>query len=97
MFFPGQRVRCINDDFSWAYKEHGAAVPTLGAVYTIRDVQEYSFVVGTWFYLDEIRNPVVTFIQGAYEPPFLSTYFRPLSDISVFTALLKTEKQPENA
>lgn len=65
LFYPGQPVICINDDFSWARKHYpdvNLAWPTFGKRYIVRD-----YVCGgrhPALVLYEITNPNVIYSDG---------------------------------
>jgi hypothetical protein len=71
-------------------------VPVRGQVYTIRAIAE---VLGqTAFLLMEVRNDPYPWANGFVELHIEAKFFRPVverkTDISVFTEMLKTTKQP---
>ena len=91
-FHVGQKVVCVNaewDDPHWC--KFTPNRPVAGGVYTIREIHS-AFPHRVGFYLDELPNPVVIWVERTGEGAFLSTRFRPVierkTDISVFTALL---------
>lgn len=81
MFKPGQSVACINvDDFgTLGYGDE--VYPTLGDVYTVRDVVVDHFGV-EGLLLKEICNDRLPYRVGAevvdFEKPFASWRFKPL-------------------
>lgn len=100
-FYVGQKVVCVRDDFSDAYKHPALiALPRAGSVYTVRKCVRWLFLSATQFeieeaaiYLEEIHNLEHDWIGiGFYEHPFFAGRFRPVverkTDISIFTALL---------
>lgn len=80
-FTPGAKVACINvDDFgTLGYGDE--VYPTLGDVYTVRDVVVDHFGV-EGLLLKEIRNDRLPYRVGAevvdFEKPFASWRFKPL-------------------
>lgn len=88
----GMKVICIDPtwgatgDFQRTYCPN---LPTLGEVYTVRDIHVYRAYDEAFIRLVEVVNPAV---ESPNEPVFMASKFRPLvtrsTDISIFTKLL---------
>ena len=82
---PGQHVVCINDRWTGPVaaccRLNGVVLPKKSNVYTIRDT--IASPVGIGVRLEEIRNPVCPFSNGAMEPAFRASAFRPLPRLKV--------------
>ncbi len=95
----GQRVVCVRDNWKIFHPQQAAnGKPIAGQVYTIRAFNLDPQMVGTvcGFFLDEIRNPVLHYEDGIYrEMSFDQIGFRAVktTDISIFTAMLKTARE----
>lgn len=88
LFFVGQRVVCIDDD--WDHDDDCKNYPVKGCVYTIRGFGD-SPDPGESIFLEEIVNPPYDYPQwGRWEPSFLIERFRPVKNtsIEVFQSLL---------
>lgn len=85
----GNKVVCVSIPTG---QEQDEIFPTIGEVYTIRDVEVFEGEVFLRFM--ELRNPVKRYGNDYGECLFGSWRFRPvhcrLTDISVFTRLLNT-------
>lgn len=81
MFKPGQSVACISTDNLGTLGYGDEVYPTLGDVYTVRDVVVDHFGV-EGLLLKEIRNDRLPYRVGAevvdFEKPFASWRFKPL-------------------
>ncbi len=102
MFDVGQRVVCVNDDFSATVRHLYRALPVKDAIYTVRDVRigrsrvtsggggdnDVSYLV----LLDEIQNPDDPYMAegAAEEMGFRSDRFAPLEEIENY----ETEEEP---
>ncbi|MCS6968437.1 MAG: hypothetical protein RMJ44_00215 [Cytophagales bacterium] len=83
MFNPGEKVVCINADFSmypniWdVFKQ----LPKQDEIYTVRE-RQYVQGMGYRILLEEIHNPpvYVDLVKGMVEPAFAATRFARLSD-----------------
>ena len=95
MFHAGQKVECVKKILITGYEERfGIAVPTVGSLYHIRAISAAGAT--PIVLLHEIRNPAADLDNGTHgEPWFVGRAFRPVYDISVFTALLNTSKIKE--
>ena len=102
MFYTGQRVVCINDDFPEGDCQGGRVNrPVKDRVYTVRDVLKWTW--GNWevswaVRLFELKNPRIHWKIGGYnEIPFSAHRFRPMDErktnISVFTDILRPVKE----
>jgi hypothetical protein len=105
MFHIGQRVVCVDDRFPG---ENGVFDPTFAKrcpnlpmkdrIYTVRGfVVPYAGYPGTpGMLLEEIVNPPCPYYEGTFEPSFLPSHFRPVTDrktdTSVFTDALRSPK-----
>ena len=96
MFFIGQQVVCIDDNFAPARRLF--KLPVKGQIYTIRGfMDEDGDDLAVW--LEEIVNNPAHFRDGFGECSFYVWRFRPLkaTDISIFTAILNNTKINEDA
>ena len=101
MFYVGQKVVCINDD--WSTHSSWKLVPnkpTQNKVYHIRKIVMYTYSNGVTegLYLIEIENPLHPWkLNGIVEIAFPANRFRPVvekkTDIFIFTAMLNPSKQ----
>jgi hypothetical protein len=84
MFVPGQRVECVIDD-----------PDPLGRDMKVKKGEKYT--IASVFHV--FGQPAVTLVELDPWPAmgWAPIVFRPLTDISVFTEMLKTEKTPEDA
>jgi len=61
MFYPGQKVICINDRFHRSIHDWGDQFPVSGHVYTVRNVvncrEALTNLVGPGLLLEELKNP----------------------------------------
>lgn len=100
-FRVGQKVVCVDDDWSRLSQVHRCCAPnrpSRGNTYTIRAM---SYVVDgrQTVLLEEIKNGIVEWKApwGKQEPAFYIGRFRPLvekkTDISIFTEMLKTKQR----
>lgn len=97
MFHIGQKVVCVDDDWSHPLRHEVMTVPQKNIVYEVRgfdpSAREADFI-----WLVEICNPPV---YGA-EPSFAATSFRPLisrsteSGMSILRGILNGQRIPEN-
>lgn len=80
-FHPNQKVACVNTDDFGTLGYGDEVYPTLGDVYTVRDVVVDHFGV-EGLLLKEIRNDRLPYRVGAevvdFEKPFASWRFRPV-------------------
>ncbi len=90
-FHVGQKVT-LKDGAPWKPTRWLESVPIFGVVYTVREMVHHK--LGPAILLHEIRNPCQYWSgsQDIGERLFDATEFRPVTDISVFTEMLKTEK-----
>jgi hypothetical protein len=104
MFYVGQKVVCINDDYehpNWKYIPNR---PKKGDIYTIRGIVDFCYkssresppLTREALYLYEVVNQSLPFGGGPdREYAFESGRFKPLlekkTDISIFTAMLSTQ------
>lgn len=86
-FHVGQKVVCINDDWTHPLRRLVGTVPRKGAIYHVRGFDRFA---PAFIYLVEIVNMVPPTFTS--EPAFLAESFRPIverkTDISIFTKLL---------
>ena len=91
-FRVGQKVICIKQG-GWTSLHSSEIGPQYGEIYTIEDIEVIP--TGTFLTLSEINNPPR---YVGFAANFWSVHFRPVverkTDISIFTAMLKTERQP---
>jgi hypothetical protein len=73
----GAKVVCIHK----VAPVHGETIPTIGAVYTVRDVVDYGDEVG--LRLVEIINSVASYSDGRTEAAFIVYCFKPTVTITV--------------
>lgn len=101
-FQVGQKVVCVDDDFSnygdrlGILLSRGVHFPAIGQVFTVREL-DVSFQGEPFIRLVEITNPVMSFKgNGISEIAFHADRFRAVTtrktDISCFTAILNTTK-----
>lgn len=69
MFTTGQKVVCIDDEFTEFIKVRYSALPTKNSIYTVRDVE-------VAIYLEELINPAN---QAGTERGFNAERFAPLT------------------
>lgn len=100
-FHVGQKVVCVDDDFSNCGRLP-LNLPRKGGIYTLRD--PFSADGWTWWRLVEVVNAPANPLNGQYgvqEPGFVPRRFRPIverkTDISIFTAMLTPSKQGVDA
>lgn len=97
VFRIGQKIVCIVK--IPPQSPLGEALPRYGSVYTVRGLPTGSS--GPGVYLEEIQNPPAHTVDGFVERYFEQWGFRPVvekkTDISIFTAMLKTQRQPARA
>jgi len=95
-FYIGQRVVCVNVDFSRepTWRRTVRTFPKLNGVYTIRSICEAGDLIGFCFH--EIVNPCGHFSRGYVEPAFDSRRFRPIrtTSIEIFEKLLRPVERP---
>lgn len=89
MFRIGQKVVCIDDDWSHPLDYLVTNFPKLNVIYTVRGfVEDSTWQDRTFILLDEVVNPLI----GGIEISFLAACFRPVverkTDISIFHAML---------
>jgi hypothetical protein len=97
-FHVGQRVVCVSDLTSHKMvTKFRASVPEKGEVYTIRDIfaSPSATQPGVYVRLAELVNQSFDTCFGPFEPAFKTVHFRPLRDISIFTAILNGARVPE--
>lgn len=101
MFHVGQKVVCVDDSglpglpyaavrgfASDALEITHVATLTRGAQYTIRDI------IKKGVRLAEVVNEIgICIYDGVMEPTYKVERFRPVTDISVFTAMLNTKQR----
>ena len=93
-WYVGQKVVCVNDDFSRCHKKTLITFifPKKGAVYTVREVVARDYRIG--LRLNEIINQEGYFVRVCRlcELAFIAVRFRPVveinADISVFNSIL---------
>jgi hypothetical protein len=89
-FRVGQQVVCVNDKFSddKYWRRTVLEFPKLRSVYTVREICDAGDLVGFCFH--EIKNPIVLFTGGYFEPAFNVKNFRPVkkTSIEIFEKLL---------
>ena len=87
MFKIGQKVVCIVD-YSNEELEH-LIFPKKGQVYTIREIGDNG--TGPWLRAVEITNPPTFWsnIDGPAEMGFVTSAFRPITDISFAHEILR--------
>lgn len=93
-FKIGQRVRYVGPDLSRlpAIILNRITVCKPGGEYTIRGAR-YDSAGEAGYVLEEIVNREInTVMDGRGEPHFYEGHFRPLTDISVFTEMLKAKE-----
>ena len=82
-FKPGQRVVCIDGDFSMhpMIFEHYSCLPKKDQIYTVRKIRPAGAEGG--ILLEEIKNDPIFFhaYQGKLEPAFKATRFAPLDEL----------------
>ena len=83
LFHVGQRVVCVNVDFSREpfWRRAVRVFPRLNCVYTIRGICEDQGLIG--LYLDEIVNPIAFLSGRDCEPAFFLHRFRPTRDTGI--------------
>ena len=93
-FYKGQKVVCIKDAENEKYIA-GANGGRLNVVYTIRDIRECPWTGEVGLLLEEIINP----LHPIWETEWLlqCDRFRPVTDITIFTDMLKEVDQKEDA
>lgn len=89
MFRIGQKVVCIDDDWSHPRDYLVTNFPKLNVIYTVRGfVEDSTGQDRTFILLDEVVNPLI----GGIESSFLAACFRPAverkTSIDIFTAML---------
>ena len=101
---PGDRVVCVVDwDFltKLAAIGDGIRLPTVGSIYTIREILIRLGEVCVR--LEEIQNEVMVYgdLEHPDEQSFLASRFRPVeyrvTDITIFTAMLTGEPAKADA
>lgn len=104
-FYVGQKVVCVDDGgfYPNGGPTSGELLPVRSQVYTVRDLVP-NYVRGPSIRLHEIANKPHAYIDlldgsPVYECAFACRRFRPVvnTDISIFTAMLKTTKQGADA
>lgn len=100
MFDVGQKVACINDDFSTTVRHIFKQLPVKDEIYTVRDVRigraqvtgggDVSFLV----LLQELKNPDDPYMAdgAAEEMGFRSDRFAPLEELE--NSEYATEEEP---
>jgi hypothetical protein len=92
MWYIGQKVVCVNDN--WSYPEtEGELYPRKDVIYTIRNIEQgLSLPQYVFLRFNELKNPVKQFKVRKCEVSFVETNFRPLeenkTDISVFKRIV---------
>ena len=77
MFTPGQLVLCVDDNFVGGI---GIEIdPKKGIVYTVRDAYWNEHWHADHIRLEEIKNPIINYINGYHETGFSAHRFRPLN------------------
>lgn len=104
-WYVGMEVVCVQGSIGRGYGDEKR--PEVGQTYTIRQLSIDTFTGIMCIRLAEIVNPVriythiITQEDFEIEPAFSCRLFRALderkTDISVFTAMLHTNKEPERA
>lgn len=91
MYRIGQKVICVDDDFS-QYHYFGEQYPQKNCIYTVRNFSD-----GEHIRLVEIINNQYPYNDGFMEVSFRATRFRPIverkTDISIFTEMLRPMKE----
>ena len=107
MFYIGQCVVCIDDQFVGenrvfdpTFAERCPNLPVKGGIYTVRDfVHPYGHPGPAGILLEEIRNPPSLYVEGAFEPSFCQSRFRPFvkrqTDISMFKRMINGARLTE--
>ena len=92
----GMKVVCVKTP---RHRSPCEAHPIVGRVYTIRSTSADE--EGVFVRLDELRNPVLCYVDRIAEVEFEALFFRPVqpraTDISIFTAMLTDQRQKEKA
>ncbi|MGN6768504.1 MAG: hypothetical protein ACTHJQ_01455 [Rhizobiaceae bacterium] len=94
----GMRVVCVRTQEVERARDEGVILPTIGRVYTIRDIEPSDGWTGVCIRLNEIRNK--PHFEDGLEPSFYHGWFRPLdeSSLDIFRAhLAPSPKQKERA
>jgi hypothetical protein len=89
------KVVCIVDITPRRVGDFVEKVPVKGQVYTVRGRKTATYVghgTHSGYYLSEIVNPPKPYMDGFEECAFHVSWFRPVTDISVFTRLLNVKK-----
>jgi hypothetical protein len=97
MFYVGQKVVCVSDDWWLNGERHDRwykRLPVCGEVYTIRSIVVLNEFMGgiAGLKLEEFIFPDGSRFDGNGEGAFIATHFRPVierkTDISIFTRIL---------
>ena len=94
-FHIGQKVVCVDGNPIPEYNRlpySQIIYPKVKQIYTIRD--KILCVEGMAYWLEEVVNPNMTFVEGYREPGFLHFRFRPLNNVEVIEQLLASAPKP---
>jgi hypothetical protein len=90
-FRVGQKVVCVDADFSMYGGKAPPNLPVEGGTYTLRGSVTNGLCI--WWRLGEISNPTRDTELGIMEPAFAARRFRPVverkTDISIFKKMLR--------
>ena len=93
-FKPGQKVVCVNADFSMypMIYEHYKALPKKNQTYTVREVRPMGAEGG--ILLEELKNDLVFFphFGGKLEAAFNPNRFKPLDELESSEAVEAVEE-----
>ncbi|TGV15805.1 hypothetical protein EN816_00705 [Mesorhizobium sp. M8A.F.Ca.ET.173.01.1.1] len=91
----GMRVVCVKRQEVGRARDEGVSLPTIGNVYTIRDIEPCDYWPGVCIRLNEVRNGP-HHLDGQ-EPSFYHGWFRPVqtrkTSIAQFERLLNPSKE----
>lgn len=97
MFQPGQKVVCIDDN--WTFVLASIACPKKNSIYTVTEVMFNDIVQMPYIMVREIDTKRVETFLGLANIFWLATHFRLLedkkTDISIFEAMLNPARVPE--
>ncbi|MCK1367662.1 hypothetical protein [Bradyrhizobium sp. 62] len=102
-FRVGQKVVCVSEHTCTDTRllpggKYVPIWPVVGEVYTVRGLTSGVPLKRPLLFLEELVNPVATFLEGKFEMGWNPERFRPLierkTDISVFTEILRKATKP---